>query len=67
MLQQQFKMSVFNTIAISIDNAGTYANGYKIGEQASTFQVTSAKLTVNVDPDTQKQKAGSSRKDLLSL
>ena len=51
------------TIAISIDNAGTYANGYKIGEQASTFQVTSAKLTVNVDPDTQKQKAGSSRKD----
>ena len=42
------------TIAISIDNAGTYANGYKIGEQASTFQVTSAKLTVNVDPDTQK-------------
>jgi len=51
------------TIAISIDNAGTYANGYKIGVQDSTFEVTSAKLTVNVDPDTQKQKAGSSRKD----
>ena len=51
------------TIAISIGNAGTYANGYKIGVQDSTFEVTSAKLTVNVDPDTQKQKAGSSRKD----
>ena len=37
------------TIAISIDNAGTYANGYKIGVQDSTFEVTSAKLTVNVD------------------
>ena len=31
------------TIAISIDNAGTYANGYKIGVQDSTFEVTSAK------------------------
>ena len=32
-------------------------NGYKIGVQDSTFEVTSAKLTVNVDPDTTKTKS----------